>query len=142
MRYVLIILVASITTLFARSSEAQGYKIVVNPGNSVSSLSKAQLAQLFLKKTTKWDDGTVVAPVDLGEKSGVREAFSTDVHDKPVSAVKVYWQKQVFAGREVPPPTEKGDSDVLSYVKSNKGAVGYVSEDASTDGVKVVKVTP
>jgi ABC-type phosphate transport system substrate-binding protein len=142
MRYLFFVLVASITSLTARSVDAQGYKVVVNAGNSVSSISRAQLTQLFLKKTTKWDDGTVVAPVDLGEKSNVRAAFSTDVHEKPVVAVKVYWQKQVFAGREVPPPTEKSDADVLSFVKAHKGAVGYVSEDTPADGVKVLKVTP
>jgi ABC-type phosphate transport system substrate-binding protein len=32
------------------------------------------------------------------------------------------------------------DAEVVAYVKKTKGAIGYVSDGASTDGVKILVV--
>ena len=60
---------------------------------------------------------------------------------KSVSAVKSYWQQQIFSGRGVPPTERSTDSEVLAYVRSNPNAIGYVSSAAALGGsVKVVTV--
>ncbi|HEV7242562.1 MAG TPA: hypothetical protein VGQ36_25250 [Thermoanaerobaculia bacterium] len=119
---------------------AAGYKVVVNNANGASSVPKKDLAQLFMKKTARWSDGTPVVAVDQTEKSSVRERFTQEVHGKSVSAVKSYWQQQIFSGRDVPPVEKASDAQVIAFVKQNPGAVGYVGESADTGGVKVVAV--
>jgi ABC-type phosphate transport system substrate-binding protein len=127
----------------ARRLEAQapGYVIVVNPANPVASLSRDEASKLFLKKTPRWSTGAEVVPVDLPEGSAVREAFTKSVLKKSVGAVKSYWQQQIFSGRGVP-PTEKGsDAEVVSFVRSNPHAIGYVSATTPVgSSVKVVAV--
>ena len=59
---------------------------------------------------------------------------------KTVSAVKSYWQQQIFAGREVPPVEKTSDAEVIAFVKANRGAVGYVSDTAAVTGVRVLRV--
>ena len=70
----------------------------------------------------------------------MRHSFSVDVHGKPVGGVRRYWQQRMFNGGDVPPQVLDSDQAVLEHVRANEGAVGYVSEDASLDGVKVVEV--
>jgi len=114
-------------------------KIIVNKENSVSALTKAQISQYFLKKKKKWSAGKV-KPIDQKNKSSVRKKFSKKFLGKKVSAIKKYWMEKMFAGRDNPPKIKSSDNAVIEYVKSHKGAIGYVSGDASTDGVKVIKI--
>lgn len=129
-----------IFALFGGVLQAQSYKVIVNESNSVSSLTKDQASKLFLKKVTKWDDDKKVLPVDLVESKAARRKFTKDVHGKTIAAIRAYWQKQIFSGRAVPPPEKANDSEVLSFVKANSGAIGYVSTSASTSGVKIIEI--
>lgn len=116
-------------------------KIVVNASNSVSTMKRSQISNFFLKKTTTWDNGHKVLPVDQSESSAARKNFSEEIHGKPVHTVVSYWQKQIFSGRDVPPVEKESDREVLAYVRENADAIGYVSEGASLgEGIKAVKV--
>ncbi|MDF1503757.1 hypothetical protein [Roseisolibacter sp. H3M3-2] len=118
----------------AGRARAQGYVVVVNAAGPAA-LSKAEVSNIFLKKSAK------LAPVDLDKSSKVRDAFSKGVHGRPTAAVGTYWQQQIFAGKDVPPPEKSSDADVLAFVKGNPNAIGYVA--AGTDlgaGVKTVTV--
>ena len=114
------------------AAHAQGYVIVVNAAGPAS-LSKADVSNAFLKK-----GGSYVA-VDQSKGAAVRDAFSKAVLGRPASAVATYWQQQIFAGKDVPPPEKGSDADVIAFVKGNPKAIGYVA--AGTDlgaGVKAV----
>ena len=121
-------------------AQAKSYKVIVNPSNPVSSISREDVSRIFLKKTTKFSDGRGASPVDLPANSPTRESFSKDVHGKSSSAVDAYWQQLIFSGRDIP-PAQKSESGVLDFVRSNGNAIGYVSPGADTGGVKVINVT-
>ena len=78
---------------------------MVNAANPISTLSKSTANDIFLKRSVRWDDGQAAAPVNLDRASAARDAFSRAVHGKSVSAVESFWQGQIFAGKETPPPT-------------------------------------
>ena len=128
------------TALITGTAQAASYKVIVHNSVSVSSLSKKAASDLFLKKTTKWESGAAVTPVDQLDSSNTREAFSKAVHGKTAAAVKSYWNQQIFSGRDVPPVEKKSDAEVLSFVRSTAGAIGYVSDGASVEGVRVVTI--
>jgi ABC-type phosphate transport system substrate-binding protein len=118
----------------------EGYRVVVNPGNPATALDRSEAARLFLKKITTWPDGTPVAVVDQARTAPVRAAFSRDVHKKDVEAVVAYWTTLVYSAREMPPPVKRSDAEVLEFVRQTPGALGYVSAEASLEGVKVVSL--
>jgi ABC-type phosphate transport system substrate-binding protein len=124
----------------APSAKTTGYKVIVNTDSDVTSLTKKQVSRLFLKKVTTWDNNVRVAPVDLPSNADTRGDFSKEIHGKSVSAVKAYWQQRIFSGRDVPPLEKDSDASVVAYVRSNPGAIGYVSVGADVKGVKVVDV--
>jgi ABC-type phosphate transport system substrate-binding protein len=141
MKKIAIVLAVMIATMII-AQEAKSYKIIVNDSNPINSISKKDLAKIFLKKLTKWDNGSTILPVDQVETATVREAFSKDVLKKTIAATKAYWQEQIFSGRGVPPPEKASDKEVIDYVKANPGAIGYVSQNATipSSGVKVIEV--
>ncbi len=142
MKKLVVVLVAlGVSCLFLWSSTAQeNYRIIVNSENPATSASKADISNLLLKKKTRWDGGASADPVDLGGDSPVREAFSRDIHGRSVTSIKNYWQRQIFSGRDVPPPEVASDADVVAFVASRPGGIGYVSANARLRGVKAVTV--
>jgi ABC-type phosphate transport system substrate-binding protein len=128
--------------LLAGATPANAFYVVVNAANPISSLSYSELSDLFLKKSSRWNDGGLVEPVDQRESSPVRETFNRDVHRKSAAAVRAFWQLRIFSGRDVPPPEKGSDAEVIAYVRNNPNAIGYISASASAAGVKVVAVHP
>jgi hypothetical protein len=143
MRKLLVSLLAAAVLCVAASAgaETRGYKLVVNKANAASALERAEVARLFMKQSVKWANGQAVEPVDQAPSSGVRERFTADVHGKAVGAVQSAWQRIIFSGRGVPPPEVVNDNQVIDFVADHPGGVGYVSEGAGTDRVKVVDIT-
>ena len=101
-----------------------GFLVVINAGNEIEAMEKDQISKIFLKKITKWANGSRVEPVDLDSQSPVREAFSRDVHGRSVASIKNYWQRQIFSGRDTPPPELDSDRKVIQFVSSHPGAIG------------------
>lgn len=132
--------IAVAALLPTRTAAAQDFKVIVNSANSTTDLPAATVSKIFLKEMAKFPNGTAASPVDLNKASAVRAAFSKAVVGRPVGAVETYWQQQIFSGKDVPPATKASDDEVIAFVKSNPGAIGYVSAGASTAGVKVVDV--
>jgi ABC-type phosphate transport system substrate-binding protein len=118
-------------------------RVVVHPSSNVSTLTRAEVSAIFMKRTRSWPDGAEIVPVDQPPRSGVREQFSRAVHGKSVAYVTRYWQRLIFSGRGLPPHQESDDHSVLAFVRATPGAIGYVDGSVSiAAGVKVVEVTP
>ena len=139
------VLLAGLLALTAdpASSPAQDFAVIVNVSNPISTLSKDEVAKLFLKKTISWSSGQSASPVELPVTAKVRESFAREVLNKSVAQVRSYWQQQIFSGRDVPPPEKPTEDEVLAFVRANPNAIGYVSRTANMGrGVKVVVLAP
>jgi ABC-type phosphate transport system substrate-binding protein len=106
--------------------------VVVNPKAAESSMSKDQVAQFFLGKSTS------MTPVDQPESAPIRAEFYKKVTDKDASQVKALWSKLVFTGKATM-PKEAGDSAaVKKAVASDPKAIGYIEKSAVDASVKVI----
>lgn len=122
-----------------RARAQTSFVVVVNMTNPATSIGRSELAALFTKREQAWRDGTPAFPVDLPADDPTREAFTAAIHGKSSQAIRAYWQQQIFSGRQVPPPERDSDEQVLAYVRSTVGAVGYVRPTARLGpGVKVL----
>ena len=127
------------TGFFAMQAQAQvsTYRVIVHKDNPADSISKKDLSLLLLKKKKRWANRLRADPIDLESTSTVRNAFTKDVHGRSVSSIKNYWQRQIFSGREVPPPEVASDAEVIAHVSSHPGGIGYVSASATLTGTGV-----
>jgi ABC-type phosphate transport system substrate-binding protein len=136
----LALVLAAVLLAPAARAEDPGYQVIVHPSSAVQSLSRRELADLFLKKTTTWPGGGAVHPVEPPEDGEARDRFASHAMGKSPGALKTYWNKLIFAGREVPPVEKRSEEEVVTFVRTTPGAVGYVSPAAAVAGVKLVKV--
>jgi ABC-type phosphate transport system substrate-binding protein len=102
------------------------YRVIVHPQVKGSQIPRAALTSIFLKQAPKWSDGSTVLPVDQSVRSPVRRAFSSDVLQQGMVEVQVYWQRKMATGL-TPPPVKSSDEEIVSFVASTPGAIGYVS---------------
>ena len=124
----------------AMAGEPGGFRLVVNAQSTAEPLDRAFVADVFLKKVTRWPDGEAIRAVDLRFDAPTRQEFSERVLQRSPAAVRNYWQQRIFTGRGVPPPELASDEAVLAYVREHRGAVGYVSAGAETSSVKVLEL--
>lgn len=120
------------------SAQQLPFFVIVNPANNVEVLSRSSLSAMFLKRSTTWQDDTMVTPVDLPPTSPLRATFSREINDKTVAEVQHYWQEAESKGRGTEPMEVASEADAVEYVKTHRGAVAYVSTTANLDGVKIV----
>lgn len=117
------------------------FMIVINQANPTASLTQEEIGKIFLKKSVRWENEQRIVPVDQLEKAPVRESFSLAIHKKTVAAIKAYWQRMIFSGREAPPPEEVSDAAVLKFVAANPGAIAYVAKGTVlVPGVKELEI--
>jgi ABC-type phosphate transport system substrate-binding protein len=117
------------------------FRVIVHPQVKGSQIPRAALSSIFLKQAPKWGDGSTVLPVDQSVRSAVRRSFSSDVLQQGLVEVQVYWQRKMAKGL-TPPPVKTSDEEIVSYVASTPGAIGYVSSSTLLpDSVKMVEIT-
>jgi ABC-type phosphate transport system substrate-binding protein len=106
-------------------------------------MSQDLVARMFLRKVRRWRSGKTTSPVDQSLASPVRVSFSKTVLGMSVGEIRDYWMNQTLSGAEPPPSVRSSDREVLEAVKSEPGAIGYVSTEVRLPAeVKAVKVTP
>ena len=128
-----IILTAMAATAFGATAPAMAeVVVVVSAKASESTMSKDQVAQFFLGKST------AMTPIDQPESSPIRAEFYKKVADKDAAQAKALWSKLVFTGKATM-PKEVGDSAaVKAAVAGNPKAIGYMDKSAVDSSVKVV----
>jgi ABC-type phosphate transport system substrate-binding protein len=132
---------ASLTlSLDAASQAPDGYQIIAHEKNPANTASREFLADVFLKRASRWESSQNALPVDQRMDSRVRKTFSLGVLKRPVTAVRSYWTQRIFSGRDVPPPELGSDEAVGRFVASHPGAVGYISSGPTPAGTKRLEV--
>jgi ABC-type phosphate transport system substrate-binding protein len=114
--------------------------VVVNKANSVTTVKKSVLGRYFLKKTTSWESGTPVVPVDLPATDPLREEFSGWILKMSPKNVEGHWITESLTGGKAAPEIVNSGTLVKKRVASEPGGVGYI-DSAEVDGsVKVIEV--
>lgn len=121
-------LAASVFSLPALAEVA----VVVNAKAAESSLTKDQVAQLFLGKST------AMTPIDQADSAAVRTEFYKKVADKDPAQAKALWSKLVFTGKATMPKEVADNAAVKAAVAANPKAIGYIDKSAVDATVKVV----
>jgi ABC-type phosphate transport system substrate-binding protein len=102
------------------------FKVIVNPSVVGHTVSRRVLAQVYLGSVARWGNGSAIAIVDLSSTSPVRQAFSEQVLGMSIDAVKYHWLRKIASGQR-PPIAKPADEDVIAFVATQPGGVGYVS---------------
>ena len=143
MRRVLLFVLAASLLAGQTPVDAAGatpYRVIVHHQVKGGRITRGALSSIFLKQAPRWNDGSAILPVDQSVRSQVRRSFSGDVLMQGIPEVQIYWQRRMSQG-VTPPPVKATDEEVVAFVASTPGAIGYVSPAALLpEGVKAVEL--
>ena len=126
---------------FSAVAQEARFKVIVRSDHPGTALRKETLTGIFLGQAKRWGSGGVIRPVDQSTRSLIRRAFSQEILGRSVDGVKSYWRRQILLGALRPPPVKETDTEVIEFVASKSGAIGYVDADATLpESVKVLTI--
>jgi ABC-type phosphate transport system substrate-binding protein len=135
-----LLLAAGLALGASSSPAASSFRVIAHHDVKGVRISRSVLSSIFLRQAPKWGDGSAVLPVDQSVRSNVRRAFTGDVLLQGVQEIQLYWQRQMSTG-VTPPPVKSSDQEVVAYVASTPGAIGYVTIEAPLpEGVKTIEL--
>jgi len=125
-------------SLFAAVCNAEGIAVITHPGVGLPSLTKEDVARIFMAKSKQFPNEKSAIPINQKPDSPIRAAFEEKILGKSSPQMKAYWSQLVFTGRAVPPAEFASDEETKKAVAKNPAMVGYI-DPANVDGsVKVV----
>lgn len=128
-----------ILTLVSAQTVFAGVDIIVNSSVSDNSVDKATIQKVFLGKKSALASGTKVVPVML--KSGASyESFLNDVVGKSPNQFNTFWKQAVFSGKGTPPKSFASEAELVKFVESTPGAIGYITKGGSAGGAKKISL--
>lgn len=116
--------------------------VITSAKSAVKTLGKADVAALYLGKTTSVPGGGTARLFDLADANPGREKFYQAATGKSASQVKSVWSRLVFSGRAVPPKELASDAAVVKAVAADPDAIGYVDASAVDGSVRAVAKLP
>ena len=106
--------------------------VVVSAKSSASKLTKEQVADIFLGRSTS------MVPLDQAAGSPVRDEFYTKVAGQSAAQVKTVWAKLSFSGKGTPPKALGSDDEVKAQLAANPNAIAYMDKSKVDASVKTV----
>jgi ABC-type phosphate transport system substrate-binding protein len=140
----LLIVVAGILAGFVAtpvSAHDNSIAVVVNPRNSVESISLAELRNIFLGTQQFWKDGTQVVPIVRAPSAKERDVLLRRILHMGDVQFQQYWRKKRLArtgGHE--PIAVVSNGMQMQTVSLESGGIALIATSDIHDGVKVLKV--
>ena len=116
---------------------AADFVVIANHSVPATKLTADELSSIYLLRTSNWQDGTRIIPVNREAGSNARAIFSMRVLGQPQAALDAHWNRMNFKGI-TPPLIQESDKAVLDFVQRVPGAIGYVSSSTELKDVRVL----
>jgi TonB family protein len=114
-------------------------KVIANSTLKADTISVDELKRIFLEENRSLYDGTHVEPV-LEKDGSAHQAFLQQYLGRTDDDLQTFYRALVFTGKGSIPKELGSDAEVVAYVSRTRGAIGYVSAEASTEGVKTLAI--
>jgi ABC-type phosphate transport system substrate-binding protein len=118
-----------------------GVAVVVNPENPVSSISSADLRQIFAGDKQSWSSNLPVFPIVRAPEARERQVLLKQILKMTEPEYKHYWLQKTYSG-EAPqqPVTVFSNGMQLEAVRAKKGGIALINVEDLRAGVKIIKV--
>lgn len=111
--------------------------IVVSSKSAVASLSKDQVADIYLGNVKEFPGGGQALPL-LPSSGGTRTEFFEKVLGKNEAQAKAIWSRLVFSGKGSAPRDVADSAEAIKLIAANPNCIGVIEKSAVNSSVKVV----
>ncbi len=112
--------------------------VVVNARCGVAAMTRNEVINVYFGRNRQYFNGVEAQPVDLSDNHPDRARFYSLLVGKDLSEINAYWSRQVFSGRMQPPAKVSASEEVLRWVVSHPGGMGFVDLAKADARVRVV----
>ena len=134
---VIIAILALILTPSPLLARETSIAVVVNPGNSIESISLAELRNIFLGTQQFWKDGTQIVPIVRAPSARERDVLLRRVVHMSETQFQDYWRKKRHARA---PIAVVSNGMQVETVSKEAGGIALVATGDTHSGVKVLKI--
>lgn len=120
----------------ARTEPPVAIAVIVHPQRT-EALDPGRLAQIYLRRSRFWSDGSAVVPLNLPADSNLRSRFGRRILRQTDAQLANYWNRRYFDG-VFPPATLASTTAMKHYVASDRNAIGYLPADEVDASVRSV----
>lgn len=133
----LLLAAAGLIGIAGANPPAGNIKVIANSTVKEDRISLRELKSVYLGKSSSLGDGTRVEPV-LARNGAAHEAFLRHCLGQSDDQLQTYYRSLVFSGKASMPRQVNSDAEMVAYVARTRNAIGYVSADTDTGGVKIL----
>lgn len=116
--------------LLLANARAEDIVVIANP--AAAPISKEQIADVYLARSSAW------TPIDQSAVSSIYSEFYRKATGRDAAQVKAIWSRILFTGRGVPPKQLLDSAAVKKAVAANPKAIGYIEKSAVDASIKVI----
>ena len=131
------LLVCCLTSLLLPLGEAKAENVVIVAHEDVPNVTQDVIQKLFTGRTVAVD-GVLVTPVNAAPGEQLRSDFLQSFLNQTEEKYQAYWTVRQFVGKGRPPRNLTNADEIIKFVRSTKGAVGYLYSKDVPEGVNVL----
>lgn len=120
------------------SAHAGELVVIVHRDSPVRALTRAELTNVFTMSRSRWDDGSIVVPLNYPHHDDARTLFDRVVLGMDPAQVGRFWLDQRIRGATRTPRQLGLPAVAVRLVARVKGAIAYVPAGTEMAGVKIV----
>ena len=124
----------AVSLLFA---QAHAGEIIIIGNNNVPKMDAVTIQKVYTGKFISVA-GINVTPVAVKSGMTTRARFLQDFLNQDEEKYTAYWTVRRYIGKGVPPTELASAADVIHFVQSTPGGVGYIDEAELKPGVNVI----
>ncbi|MDP2828635.1 MAG: hypothetical protein Q8O37_08515 [Sulfuricellaceae bacterium] len=138
----------AILALLAAPPASAELVVVANASSGVERLSRDEVINIFLGRYRQLPSGIAALPIDQPSGSPVKAQFYRKLVNKDLAEINTYWARLTFSGKTSPPRQAASTAEVLDWLASTRGAIGYVEREKLDERAKdeririVLELTP
>lgn len=117
--------------------QAQAGEIVVIGNSNVPKIDTETVQKIYTGKYISVA-GVSVTPVGVKPGMSMRNRFLHDYLNQDEEKYTAYWTVRRYIGKGAPPAELPSPAEVINYVQSTPGAVGYIDEADLKQGLNVI----
>lgn len=135
-------LLLSILLSHLGAAAASDVVVIANPKVGAERLTRDDVVNIFLGRLRQFPSGQAALPADLPPAAPEKAQFYRQLVNKELAEINAYWARLVFSGRTQPPRQAHSAEELLSFVATTPGAVGYVERSLADGRVRIVFELP
>lgn len=110
--------------------------VIVHPDSPLQHLTSQQISDLYLGRQRSTPTGERLLILDQPRDSELRRRFFNRLNGMSLRGVDAYWARLQFSGDSQPPIPLPESSAIVTTVRNNRLAIGYVDAADTVGGVR------